>query len=127
MLDLSRLNEGMMQLNTVQDDIVYFIKYLVHGLETMAYDKNQRLEFVVQLEVGDELVTDYDPDKIEMIVTNLITNAIKYSQEGARIQVYVLSSSKAESYSILVEDNGPGMTPSQINKIFYRFVGSDGQ
>jgi signal transduction histidine kinase len=63
-----------------------------------------------------------DPTRLDQILTNLIENAAKYSEEGAPIIVGVRAS--ADGAEVSVEDRGPGIAPEEIGRLFDRFYQS---
>lgn len=66
-----------------------------------------------------ELVADGDADKIDRILINLVGNAIKFSPKGGRIDV--TASAENDMIKIAVKDQGKGIPPEEIEKIFERF------
>lgn len=64
-----------------------------------------------------------DEDKIEQVLTNLLSNAVKYSPDGGKIQIK--EEIGQEFLSITIEDQGIGMTPEQVDKIFDKFYRAD--
>ncbi len=68
-------------------------------------------------------VVNVDPDKFQQALTNVISNAYKYSPDGGEISLRVLS---VDSQIMLeVEDHGIGMTPAQLRRAFERFYRAD--
>jgi signal transduction histidine kinase len=60
-----------------------------------------------------------DPDRIDQVINNLITNAIKFSQPKSRIVLRAVLSQ--DSIAISVVDQGPGIPPAEISKMFQYF------
>ena len=118
MLDLSRIDEGMLHLETQHDDVIYYIRYLTNSFNTLAEDRNQNLCFISDQE---EWSIDFDPDKIQIIVTNLISNAIKYTPSGGTIEVLVTQDKNNEYLCIEVKDNGPGIDKNDQVHLFKRY------
>ncbi|MCB9048336.1 MAG: response regulator [Lewinellaceae bacterium] len=128
-LTLSRLESGHLPAHLVQDDVIRYIKYIVESFHSSAEQKNIQLKFTSGLE---ELVIDYDPDKLMDILSNLISNAIKFTPRGGEVKVEVGSrksesgSRKAEALTISVADNGPGISKEALPHIFERFYQATG-
>ncbi|MFN2440703.1 MAG: sensor histidine kinase, partial [Chitinophagaceae bacterium] len=66
----------------------------------------------------------FDKDKLEKIVSNLLTNAFKYTPEQGTVSVNVDIEDKRLRFS--VEDNGPGIAKKELDKIFDRFYQVEG-
>lgn len=123
-LNLSRLQSGKMELNLRQNDIVKFMRYLVYSFQSFAWGKGIYLSLLTDLE---KLETDFDAEKIQDAVTNLISNAIKFTPEGGKITVLlkVMSSGQHKGQILIqVKDTGIGMTDREIEHLFERFYHS---
>lgn len=107
-LDLSKLEAGSMQLHFIQTDIISFLRQSTEPFQHLAGEKEIRFHFLSDF---DELVMDFDSDKITSLVSNLVSNAIKHSNP------------KSDIYFILSEGNeneifyNPGYSPFTIRKI----------
>ena len=78
-----------------------------------------RLDAVVHVAEGLPSVS-LDPDRITQVVTNLVTNAIKYSEPGSRIEVDVRALDAAAEVEVAVRDFGCGIEPEQLERVFDR-------
>lgn len=67
------------------------------------------------------VVTEVDPDRINQVLDNLITNAIKYSNEDGFINVSTELIEDGKFVKIAVEDEGVGIAPEKLNRIFERY------
>ena len=118
-LTLSRLETGQLPARFVQDDVIRYLKYIVESFHSSAEQKNIHLEFSSEPK---ELVIDYEPDKLMDILSNLISNAIKFTPQGGAVQVTArLQSEPVETLTFQVKDNGPGIAPEHLPRIFDRF------
>ena len=70
--------------------------------------------------VPETLPAEADPVRLEQIVTNLLTNAAKYTQNGG--EVFLSAACEDESIVIRVRDTGMGIPPEQISKMFELFA-----
>ncbi len=125
MLELSKLESKTLGVNFIQGDIVSYLNYLTESFHSYAETKNIRLHFQAEPEA---LVMDYDPDKIQTIVRNLIGNAIKFTPEGGAVWVKVDGIQPAtgeETVRITVKDNGIGIPEAKLPHIFDRFYQAD--
>jgi signal transduction histidine kinase/DNA-binding response OmpR family regulator len=119
MLDLSRLEKGAMPVNMIQGDIVLYIRYLIELFNSVAESKQISLKYTPD---PGHLIIDYDPDKMMEIVSNIISNALKYTQEGGHVEVRTeLAGKSDQNYRIIISDNGPGIPEDKVPYIFDRF------
>jgi two-component system, OmpR family, phosphate regulon sensor histidine kinase PhoR len=117
LLDLSRIEAGMITQEPVAVKIDELLKGIVDFLASKAAGKNQLLTLEIPADNLPALTAD--PLALESIYGNLITNALHYTQPGGEIRV------KAElvgiSIRVSVIDNGFGIEAQHLNKIFERF------
>lgn len=66
-------------------------------------------------------VIDGDPTRLAQIITNLLTNAIKFTPPGGRVEIQVRHDAVLDSASVTVRDNGPGIAPEDRAHVFERF------
>lgn len=118
MLDLAKLEAGAMPVNLIRADVILCIRHVVELFRSFAESKGIEMEFVPRQQ---EMVLDYDQDAIIKIVSNLITNALKFTHPGGRV-VIMAEQTSASSYEIRVSDNGPGITETFIPFVFDRFT-----
>ncbi len=120
MLNLSKLEANAMPVNSIQDDIALYLKYLVESFHSLADIKNIQLLFSANPK---EIKMDFDQAKIQDILSNLLSNAIKYTSKGGLIKVLVSKKSKAsKNYLVLtVKDTGVGIPPEHLHQVFDRY------
>lgn len=122
MLDLSKLEAGAMPVKMIKADINHYIKYIVELFRSTAEQKRIELTFIP----GDQdMILDYDPEKTLQIISNLLTNALKFTQNNGRVVVEIAGKDK-EKYKIRVSDNGPGIPEDHLQFIFDRFYRGNG-
>jgi PAS domain S-box-containing protein len=116
-LDISKIEAGKMRLRLAQFDVRSAISETVRVLSLLANEKDIELKTFLP---DCELVINADRDRIEQTLINLISNAIKFAPHGGHICVRAkwLDSTVA----VEIEDDGPGIEASDIDKIFDRFV-----
>lgn len=134
MLDLSKLESGTMSVDYIQGDIVLYLKYLLESFHSLAESKDLQLHFQSDVEA---FMMDYDPDKIQTVVSNLLFNAIKFTPEGGEVHFLVRGEKvKGEepppslftlhsSLTLQIKDTGPGIPKEQLPYIFDRFYQAD--
>ncbi|MDV7397190.1 HAMP domain-containing sensor histidine kinase, partial [Arthrospira platensis SPKY1] len=112
-LELSKLQSGRMELKLRQADIVEFLRYLVYSYQSFAWSKGIHMNFLTDLE---KLYMDFDAEKLQDVLTNLISNAIKFTPEEGRITVMlkVMPSGPHKGRLLIqVKDTGFGMSPAE--------------
>ena len=117
LLDLSRIEAGMVSKELNPVCIKTLLKSILDFLGTRAKTKQQSLELC--LPESDLPSIKSDPLALESIFGNLITNAINYTQEGGEIKVDACFDGK--NLVIEIKDNGFGIDPTYIDKIFDKF------
>lgn len=115
-IDMSKIESGFFKLNLSNENIVNITEDIVQSL--CDYVKAKRLNIIFDTDIEEKIIT-CDPDKIERIILNLISNAIKFTDENGSIFVNILD--KGEAVEISVKDTGIGMNKEQMNNIFERF------
>lgn len=116
LLDLAKLEAGGLRLTIKQTDITQLVRLVTDNAEPACEAKGIDLRFATS---GLPPVIYGDPHRLEIVFTNLIGNAIKFTPEGGRIAVGVEYS--AEGATVSVSDTGPGIPEDQLDKIFQRF------
>ncbi|HJU04137.1 MAG TPA: ATP-binding protein, partial [Nitrospiraceae bacterium] len=117
LLDLSRIEAGKLELSLEDIPLAPLISEVVEQIRPIALAKHQRL----QLQCEDSDVTAWgDADRLSQILTNLVDNAIKYTQDGGSVMVNVAR--ETASYAkISVTDNGQGIPREALPKLFDPF------
>jgi signal transduction histidine kinase/ligand-binding sensor domain-containing protein/DNA-binding response OmpR family regulator len=123
LLDLSKLETGKLKLEVTQGDLTGFIRTLVLSFLSLAESKRINYEYDLQ-DMSD--LCFYDEDKIEKIITNLISNALKFTPDRGSVMVTLGYSRDKDIASglyaeIRVKDSGPGIPDDEKEKIFDRF------
>lgn len=115
-LDLSRLEQGRVEINWMPFDIQKLIDRVVIAHQQLADKKDIRLikKFPRVL-----CMVNGDSDLIEQVIINLLSNAIKYSPTGSKIGIEV--NEKENDIEISIIDNGYGIPKDSLSKIFNKF------
>ncbi len=121
LLDLSRLDSGKMKLKVVKGDLLQVLKMITGSFDSMAERKgiHYHVHFPEQTQIA-----FFDKDKLEKIISNLMTNAFKYTPEQGTVSVNADIEDKRLRFT--VEDNGPGIPKKELDKIFDRFYQVEG-
>ena len=120
LLQLSRLDNKQMKWNMKEISIVNLVKYTVNKMQIEAKNKGHTLVCHV---IGDIPDIIGDKDRLEQVIVNIISNAIKYTQEDGNISVYI-GKNYSEVY-VKVTDNGVGIPEEDLPRIFERFYRVD--
>lgn len=120
LLDISKLEAGQMKPEITSTELVRYFRTLTGSFVSLAESRRVRLE-VSQNQ--DEIPGFVDQDKIEKIVTNLLSNALKFTEAGGKVTVDIqyISLTGGREVMITVSDTGIGIKPAQLDKIFNRF------
>ncbi len=121
LLQLSRLDNNQDITNIKETNAVMLVDTAVTKIQITAAGKNQQLNKLY--DNAKDIRVNVDRDKFEQVILNVLTNAIKYTQEGGRIDVDVFE--QAASCKIIVSDNGIGISAEALPRIFERFYRVD--
>ncbi|WAC14832.1 hybrid sensor histidine kinase/response regulator transcription factor [Dyadobacter pollutisoli] len=148
-LDLSKLESGAMSWQPIRADFVRFARYVAESFDTMAAAKDIQMHFH---SAERDLEADFDKDKLQDILSNLLTNAIKFTPSGGQVYLRLTVDSTTASenegplhsqgfyeavssvqqpdsqwISIYVRNTGPGIEADKLPLIFDRFFQVSGQ
>jgi signal transduction histidine kinase/DNA-binding NarL/FixJ family response regulator len=128
LLELSKFDSGKVKLQASRQNIIPFLKGIVDSFEISAAENDLDLTFLPR---DEEIELYLDPEKIEILLGNLLVNAIKFTPAGGKITVSVKKNPGKEkifplgSLEITVCDTGPGIPRAQLATIFDRFYQAD--
>lgn len=124
LLDLSKLEAGGIELRAEVFNMVTFLKNLVSSFESLAEQKRIELKFSTEVEF---IPVKFEPDKIEKVFYNLLSNAFKFTPENGNIRVDVRGTLEVpRTLEINIKDSGIGISEDDLPNIFDRFYQVDG-
>ena len=122
LLDVSRIVAGTLRLAPQPVDLVAVVQAALEVVRPLAATKNVQLGFSPDLPAIETV--SGDAGRLEQVIWNLLTNAIKFTPEGGRVSVFIdLSNGHME---VRVVDTGQGISPDFLPHVFERFRQADG-
>ncbi|MCU9811783.1 PAS domain-containing sensor histidine kinase [Paraclostridium sp. AKS81] len=115
LIDTTRLESGCFSYNPKNKDIISYVENIC--LSVSEFVKSNNLSIIFDTDTEEKLIA-FDPDNMERIILNLISNAIKFNKPGGKIEVFI---SCKDDIEISVKDSGIGIPEDKIDKIFERF------
>ena len=120
---LSLAESGSLQLKREFTDIAALIRDTVSAFQSQADVSDVRIE----LSLSDKpLALEIDPERIRQVLTNLISNALRYSPRASLIKIDLTESASSAERRVMisVEDSGPGIASEDLPHVFDRFYKS---
>ncbi len=119
LLDVAKLESGRMEFDRRRVDLVEVVRRTASLFEVVARDR----EVALSVQTPDSLLLSGDPDMLERVLLNLLSNAMKFVPDGGHVRVG--SCIEGPSAVLSVEDDGPGVPISLRTAIFERFRTGD--
>ncbi len=119
-LDLSRINAGTLKIVPADVSIKTITDTIYRDISLQVGDKP--IEFMMVVEESIPETITHDSDRITQIIINLLTNAIKFTEDG---HIKAVVNCKDDTLILQVEDTGKGIPPSKLESIFDDFVQMD--
>ncbi|MBI5009021.1 MAG: helix-turn-helix domain-containing protein, partial [Bacteroidia bacterium] len=128
LLDIVRLDAGKMKITLIEDDIISNLRMLVYEFLSLAESK--KIRYIVEIP-DSPLITWFDSYKLNIIITNLLSNAFRYtpSEGTVRCMIKIESNDRelnTKYITITVSDTGRGISKEHIERIFERFYRVEG-
>ncbi|MCC5927925.1 MAG: response regulator [Cyclobacteriaceae bacterium] len=120
-LDLSKLTDGVLRLETRRSDIVKVIDNITESFRFAAKKKGIDVVFKSNFTIVNAWI---DQDKIEKIVYNLLSNAIKYTPENGAVTLELevkMIKNMPDQFCLVIKDNGIGMSNEELQHIFEQY------
>jgi signal transduction histidine kinase len=117
---LAMVDAGQLQLEMAPTDLSALVKRIVHRFKSQADEKRIDLHYSV---VGECFEIEIDPGRVEQIVGNLISNALRYTPDLSWVKIKLACS--PDKQVLTVQDNGPGIPSESTELVFKRFYRVD--
>jgi two-component system sensor histidine kinase BarA len=124
-LDFSKLEAGKLTLEKIPFSIRDTVNEVLMIIAPIAHEKDIDVSAKIDYSIPDLLVGD--PMRLQQVLTNLVSNAVKFTEEGAvNVTMLLVNQPTTDSneikIEIIVRDTGIGISPSQQQKIFKPFI-----
>lgn len=119
-LDLQKLESGKLELQPKPTLLYPVLKRIAAQFESFA--QNKSIAFIFLYRAEKRLQIEVDPAKLELVLNNLLSNAMKYTGAGGRVEF--LTEDLAHSIRLTVADTGVGIHPDDLPRVFDRFFQS---
>ena len=116
LLDFRKLDVGAETLNLKSGDFVSFVRDIYSSFCIYANERNISFSLFNEME---SLLMQFDQNKIQKAITNLLSNAFKYTDDGGTINIHI--NKQDDNVSVSVSDSGPGIKNEQKEHVFERF------
>ncbi|MFX1425577.1 MAG: PAS domain S-box protein [Promethearchaeota archaeon] len=114
-LKTAELESGAIKLNKAEEDLTFLVNVCVNEIKGFSKMRNH----TINLKVQENLITQFEKEQIHQVISNLLTNAVKYTPPGGLIEI------KSEIYDnfivLSIKDNGIGFTEEEKFRIFKQF------
>jgi two-component system phosphate regulon sensor histidine kinase PhoR len=117
LLTLNQMESGVIKFNFTEFDLKALLEEVMEELEHKASKRDMHIDF--EVEPGKHYLTIGDRQKIYRVCQNLIFNAMKYNQNGGGVNVSMTT--HKNSIQVDVKDDGQGIPPEDLKRIFERF------
>ena len=115
LLDVSRIHAGRLELHSAVYDLAMLVREVVEDQRSIT--PNRTLD--LSIDTQGEILVLADADRVRQVVSNYLSNALKYSVATEPVAVHVEASTTQVRVS--VRDQGPGLTPEQQQRVWERF------
>ncbi len=118
-LDLSKMEAGMMEYRIVPVELHRIAEISMNKVRLLADSKHVQLMLD---SIGERTWVKADASRLEQVLDNLLSNALKFSPEGGVVKVQMKPDSQAGALEVAVSDTGPGIAAEDLPHVFERFV-----
>lgn len=127
-LDLAKLEDKTLKIRYIQGNVAAYVRYVAESLYSLANAQNVQIRIETS---ASEIWMDYDPERLGQVLQNLLSNALKFTPSGGRIEVRcTVEASRGAGQghlNLTVADTGGGIPVEDFPYIFDRFFQADNQ
>lgn len=116
LMDFRKAESGNLQLHVTNSNLVSFVKDIFDSFQNLSASKNIKASFTTS---SPTLLLSFDKEQLEKVLFNLLSNAYKFTPEGGEIEVRLKE--KKQTVEIEVADNGKGIAPDNLEKLFLNY------
>jgi two-component system sensor histidine kinase QseC len=117
LLALARLEPGAVRLQADRLDLAAVVRNEIAEIGSMAFDRGQELTF--EVDEGSDFHLQADEASLQILLQNLISNAVRHTPEGGQVRVWL--DAVPGAMELHVQDSGPGVPPAMRSRVFERF------
>ena len=119
MIDMTKIDGGFYEIDVANYNIVEIVENIVQSLVVYIKDKKRNIIFDTEEE---EIITACDPNQIERIILNILSNAIKFTSDNGNIYVNIEVNGTCSKVIIKIKNDGENLNTDDYEKIFKRFT-----
>jgi signal transduction histidine kinase len=121
MLDLSAIESGQQVIRMVPEPL----REILYGPIARVEDRAKRKDVTLSVKVPGELMILVDRDQAARAVLNVLHNAVKFTTAGSEVAIGAWPDEGSDDVIVAISDQGPGVHPAEIDRIFERFYRGD--
>ena len=118
LMDFRKIEDRKMLVKASEQDVVHFIADIMTAFERLAQKRKMDFQLITEHK---QLYAWFDPDMIDKVIFNLLSNAFKFTNDRGKIYITVSIDDAQKHVVICIEDNGLGMSEEHISHAFDRF------
>lgn len=120
LLDISKIESGKMEIQLVRGDLGQFLRAIASSFHSMA--ESQNIQYTIQVDISHGEFS-FDADKLEKVISNLLSNAFKFTPSGGKIEIscFLKQQEGGPVLKMEIRDTGKGIDADQADAIFDRF------
>ncbi|MGP0031680.1 MAG: sensor histidine kinase [Acidimicrobiales bacterium] len=123
LLDLGKLEAQQLSFRIRPTDLAEVVGITAEGFHPLA--EKSGLHLSVQVPEGGGVMVAADPDRVAQLLANLIENALTFARTAVRVTLTPADVMGLSACTVSVEDDGPGIAPADLTRVFERFYHTD--